>query len=207
MPPKVKFTKEELVETALEIVREKGIDGVTAREIAARKGASTQPVFSCFSSMDEVKREVRTRSEMIYENYVLGGLREKVPFFGFGMAYIRFAKEEPELYRLLFFGNSERGDVGATETMRRASATLVPMLEKIYNIMERQAERLYRDMWLVVHGLASLIVAGCCPYSDAEIGKILTGFSISVCKAIKEIPGFTDGTFDRDEVFKKLVKE
>ncbi len=207
MPPKVKFTREELIETAFEIARGKGIDGVTAREIAARKGASTQPVFSCFATMDEVKREVRARAEKLYESYVLGGLRERVPFFGFGMAYIRFAKDEPQLYRLLFFGSPERGDIGATETMRSVSAILVPMLEKIYRIAEPQAERLYRDMWLVVHGLASLIVAGCCPYSDEEIGKILTGFSISVCKAIKEIPGFTEGTFDRDEVFTALVAE
>ena len=44
-----------------------------------------------------------------------------------------------------------------------------------------------------------------CPYSDAEIGQILTGFSISICKAIKEIPGFTAGTFDRDAIFRSLT--
>lgn len=68
------------------------------------------------------------------------GLKAPVPFYGFGMQYIRFAKEEPQLYRL------------------------------------------YRR-------------------------QILTGFSVSLCKAIKEIPGFTEGTFDRDVVFRSLVEK
>lgn len=59
----------------------------------------------------------------------------------------------------------------------------------------------------MVHSLATLIVTGGCPYSDAEIEQILTGFSVSICKAIKEIPGFTAGTFDRDRVFGALLEK
>ena len=204
MPPRARITREEIVEAAVSIVREKGLDGVTAREIAARKGTSTQPIFWYFGSMDEVKQAVRTEAEKLYGQSVLGGLKERVPFFGFGMAYIRFAKEQPELYKLLFFGT---GGIGTTETMKRVDETVLPSLVKNYNVTEAQAELLYRDMWLVVHGLATLIVTGNCPYSDAEIGKILTGFSVAICKAIKEIPGYTEGEFDRDEIFGRLAKE
>lgn len=62
-------------------------------------------------------------------------------------------------------------------------------------------------MWLVVHSLATLIVTGECTYSEDEIGRILTGFSVSICKAIKEIPGFTSDDFDRDRVFGEIVAE
>ena len=55
------------------------------------------------------------------------------------------------------------------------------------------------------HSLATLIVTGGCPYSDREIAQILQGFSVSICKAIKEIPGFTAGTFERDAVFRSLT--
>ena len=61
-------------------------------------------------------------------------------------------------------------------------------------------------MWLVVHSLATLIVTGDCPYSEQEMGQILTGFSVSICMAIKEIPGFAENKFDRDAVFQKLVE-
>ena len=62
-----------------------------------------------------------------------------------------------------------------------------------------------RNLWFVVHSLSTLIVTGDCPYSDREIGQILTGFSVSICKSIKEIPGFADGSFDRDAVFRCLI--
>ena len=48
-------------------------------------------------------------------------------------------------------------------------------------------------------------MTGDCPYSDQEIGQVLTGVSISICKSIKEIAGFAAGTFDRDAAFRALV--
>ena len=60
-------------------------------------------------------------------------------------------------------------------------------------------------MWLAAHSISTLIVTGCCHYSDREIGQILTGFSVGICKAIKEIPGFASGSYDRDAVFHALV--
>ena len=102
MAPKNKFTREEMVAAAVRVVRAKGIDKLTAQALAAELGTSTQPVFTCFSTMDTVKAEVRTAAEALYHAYSSKGLQEDVPFFGFGLQYIRFAKEEPELYRLLF---------------------------------------------------------------------------------------------------------
>ena len=80
-------------------------------------------------------------------------------------------------------------------------------LKETYHMETATADRYFRDMWFVVHGLATLIVTDECPYTEQEIGGILTGFSVSLCKAIKEIPGFEDGTFDRDAVFAELVKK
>ena len=76
----------------------------------------------------------------------------------------------------------------------------------IYN-SEQEADRYFRDLWLVVHSLSTLIVTGECPYSDREIGQILTGFSVSIFKAIKEIPGFVEGDFDRDATFRDLIQK
>ena len=55
MPPKAKFTKDEILNTALNITREQGIDAVTARELGARLGSSPRPIFTIFKSMEEVK--------------------------------------------------------------------------------------------------------------------------------------------------------
>lgn len=207
MAPKNKFTKEEMVEAALRVVRAKGIGGLTAKTLAEELGTSTQPVFTAFKSMDGVKQEVYAAAVRVYDGYTNAGLQEKIPFLGVGMQYIRFAREEPELYRLLFLTKPTEKEYSAMKTMRHLQELVRPTLTAIYHISAEEAGLYFRDLWLVVHSLSTLIVTGDCPYSDLEIGQILTGFSISICKSIKEIPGFAAGTFDRDAAFRALVSE
>ena len=205
MAPKNKFTREEMVEASLRVVRTKGIDGLTAKTLADALGTSTQPVFTAFGSMDALKREVYAAALRLYDGYVNAGLQEKIPFFGVGMQYIRFAREEPELYRLLFLAQTQ--ECSAMKSMEHLRELVRPTLVNIYHITAEEADVYFRDLWFVVHSLATLIVTGDCPYSDREIGQILTGVSVSICKAIKEIPGFAAGSFDRDAVFRALVSK
>lgn len=206
MAPRNKFTREEMVDAAVRVVRAKGIDALTAKALATELGVSTQPVFTCFHTIEEAKNEVRQAAEKLYDSYVTKGLQMPIPFYGVGMQYIRFAKEEPELYRLLFL--SVRDDKGSVMHALKHSQNLVrSSLQSIYQIDAQTADRYFRDMWLVVHSMATLIVTGECPYSEEEIGEILTGFSVSVYKAIKEIPGFVENNYDKDAVFKGLLEK
>ena len=206
MAPKNKFTKEEMVEAAMRVVRARGIDGLTAKTLADELGTSTQPVFTAFGSMDTVRQEIYAAAVRVYDDYTDAGLKEKIPFFGVGMQYIRFAREEPELYRLLFLTQTQRQECRAMKSMQHLQEFVRPTLVHIYHITPEEADLYFRDLWFVVHSLSTLIVTGDCPYSDREIGQILTGFSISICKSIKEIPGFAAGTFDRDAAFRALIK-
>ena len=205
MAPKNKFTKEAMADAALRVVRTRGIDGLTAKTMADELGTSTQPIFTAFGSMDGVKRAVCAAAMRVYERYADAGLREKTPFFGVGMQYIRFAREEPELYRLLFLTRAQGQGWSAMQSMKHLQALVRPTLMEIYQITELEADLYFRDLWFVVHSLSTLIVTGDCPYSDQEIGQVLTGVSISICKSIKEITGFAAGTFDRDTAFRALV--
>ena len=126
-----------------------------------------------------------------------------MPFLGVGRQYIRFAREEPELYRLLFLTRSK--EYSAMASMRHLQEHVRPTLMRIYRITAEEADFYFRDMWLVVHSLATLIVTNDCPYSDEELARLLTGFSVSIYKAIREIPGFAAGAFDRDAVFRALA--
>jgi len=205
MAPRNKFSREEIVKAALEVVRENGADALTAKAIALRLGVSTRPVFTCFGTMEEVRGDVTALAFRHFEEYTEKGLHESVPFFGFGMQYIRFAREEPELYRLLFLRPPVGGRCGIGEVMNRISEIVTPSLVRIYRITEAQAQHYFRDLWLVVHSIATLIVSEECPYTERQIGQILTDFSVAVCCAIKKIPGFCEGSYDRDEVFRRLV--
>ena len=203
MAPKNKFTREEIVEATLRIVRVKGIDGLTAKAMADELGTSTGLIFNCFDSMEEVKQAVYAAAVRVYDNYIKAGLKEKIPFLGVGKSYIRFAREEPELYWLLFL--TQAPEYSAIKSMQHLQLLVRPTLMNIYNITAEEADIYFRDLWFVVHSLSTLIVTGDCPYSDQEIGQILTSFSVSICKSIKEIPGFAAGAFDRDAAFRALV--
>ena len=205
MAPKNKFTKEEMVAAELRVVRAKGADGLTAKTIADELGTSTQPMFTAFGSMGGIRQAVYAAAVRVYDDYTKIGLQEKIPFLSVGMQYIRFAREEPELYRFLFLTPAQGQESGTMRSMQHLQTLVRPTLMHIYRMTEEEADLYFRNLWFVVHSLSTLIVTGDCPYSDREIGQILTGFSVSICKSIKEIPGFADGSFDRDAVFRGLI--
>ena len=204
MAPKNKFTREEMVQAAMREVRARGLDGLTAKTIADELGTSTRPIFTGFGSMEEVRQEVYAAAVRVYDGYTNAGLQEPIPFLGVGKNYIRFAREEPELYRFLFLTRAQDPQYSAMQSMQHLQTLVRPTLMRIYRISAGEADLYFRDLWLVVHSLSTLIVTGDCPYSDGEIGRILTGFSLSLCRSIKEIPGFAAGAFDRDALFRTL---
>ncbi|MCP4704527.1 MAG: TetR/AcrR family transcriptional regulator, partial [candidate division Zixibacteria bacterium] len=58
MPPKVKYTKNDVIEAAFVITEKKGLNNLTARSIANQLGSSTAPVYMHFESMDELTLEI-----------------------------------------------------------------------------------------------------------------------------------------------------
>ena len=207
MAPRNKFSRDEMIEKAVQVVRKQGIGALTAKSLANELGVSTQPVFTCFHTIEEVRREVVNAAKLLYDDYVKEGLCNDIPFLGFGMHYIRFAKEEPELYRLLFLSTDQSEGNSAFGEMNASLELVTDSMQETYHIDAKTAERYFRDMWLVAHSLATLIVTGSCPYTDQEIGRILTGFSIGHCMAIKEIPGFVEDNYDKDAIFRELIKK
>ena len=123
MPPKVKFQKAEIAQAALRVARAKGIEAVTAREVAVELGVSTRPIFTYYETMDQLRRDVFALAKVQYQAYIERGLTEPIPFQGAGRAYIRFAKEEPELYKLLFLtrsGGAPHAPLRAARCLSRA---------------------------------------------------------------------------------------
>lgn len=207
MPPSVKFTKEEIVNAALQVVREKGTAALTTRQIAAVLGVSTRPIFTYFQNIQQVQEAVRQAAQALYHSYIKKGLEQVHPFIGLGEQYIRFATQEPELYRLLFLPLAPGSENKAMEEMERTQNLVLEFLQQIYQLDEAAAKRFFRDVWLVAHSLAALIVTNCCPYSPEEIRQILTSVSLSVCKACKEIPEFVTNHLDRDTLFRSIIEK
>lgn len=184
MPPKAKFTKEEIIAAALKITREQGIGAVTARELGARLGSSARPVFTVFSSMEEVAEEVVRAAKVCYKKYIDRGLAEEVPFKGVGMQYIRFAKEETELFKLLFMTGKENMPE-SFEVMPAVDDNYKRILKSVresYHLTEERAERIYRHLWIYTHGIAVLFASGVCSFSEDEIDDLISEIFLGLMK-------------------------
>ena len=206
MPPRVKFTKEEIVEAALRVTREGGIDSLTARSLAAELGASTRPMFTYFETVDELKHEVHEAAKGIYKTYIERGLAEPVPFLGVGQNTIRFAREEPALFRLLFLQKPDGADGGAAEALAFSQDLVRDSIMGIYKMDAYEADCYYRNLWLIAFSFCAMIAAGECPYTDEQMSAMFTEVSLAVCKAYKDIPGLPRGDYDRDAIFRELTK-
>ena len=172
MPPKVKIIKEDIVKTAIELVRKDGEGGINARAIAATLNCSTQPIFSNFSTMEELQRAT---VEAAYEIY-LGFLKKEAEsgryprYKSFGMAYIRFAKEEKELFKLLFM--CDRKGAAFTPTLDFDAST--EMLMKANGITREKAELMHLEMWSFVHGIGTMLATSFLSLDWELIGDMLT---------------------------------
>ena len=155
MPPRVKITKEDIIKTALELVRGGGEGAINARSIAGALGSSTQPIFSNFSSMEELEKEVGLSAYNLYLTFIEKELAkgEYPPYKSYGMAYIRFAREEKELFKLLFMCD-RRGKEKVTTPDYTES---VEMIMKTTGIAREKADLMHLEMWTFVHGIGTML--------------------------------------------------
>ena len=136
MPPRIKFSKDEITAAALEIARRNGIDAVTARDVEAELGVSSRPIFTWFDSMEQLKESVCEAAIDIWKNYLQQGLASPRPFLGTGKQYIRFAREEPNLYKLLFLSAPIGKTNGAIEAIKMTMESAKASIMKNYNLIK-----------------------------------------------------------------------
>jgi len=172
MPPKVRVQKEEIVQAALEIVREKGVGNLNARTIAAALNCSTQPVFSNFSTMEELQEAVMQAAYERYfeclQNTVKSGKYAR--YKAFGMGYIRFAKEEKQLFKLLFMCDREGRELVSTPDWEAS----VDMIMEANGVDRDRAEMMHMEMWVCVHGIATMLATSFLELNEELASKMLT---------------------------------
>lgn len=174
MPPKVKITNEDIIEAALSIVREAGIGGINAREIASKLGCSIQPIFRNFQSMENLKTVLYERAEKIHNGYMEKGLvSHRIPFLGMGLAYIYFARNEKNLYRFLFMSDEIKGKGFLDMIKDEDNQQIVEMVSRMTGLDNDKSAELFMDVWLMVQGIASLVATNDLLISEEQIEKIL----------------------------------
>ena len=171
MPPTIRFSREAVLNAACQLIRRDGVEALNARAVARELGGSTQPIFRLFSGMDELKQAV---IELALNTWK-GCLRERLqhsafPYLSIGIAYLLFARDEPELFKLLFM-RDRVSDGSCTDYDVNFG---IPMIEDSVKVDVETARKLYDGSWLYCHGLAVSIATKYIPcISECQMRQLL----------------------------------
>ena len=173
MPPKVKITKDDITNASIEIIRKSGAGALNARSISAVLGSSTQPIFSNFSSMQELYDAALVRAHKIYQEHVdREALAGKYPEYkAMGMAYISFAKNERELFKLLFMRDRSNEPSNNEDGLFNS---VVLDVAKNLGISNERAALFHLKIWTFVHGIATMIATNYLELDKALISQMMT---------------------------------
>ncbi len=185
MPPKNIFTKEQIIAAGLAIVRADGPEALTARSLAQALGTSTKPIFGLFANMQQVQEGVLEAANQLYIDLTAKTMQMSYepPYKASGLAYIQFAREERELFKLLFM-RDRRG-----ETIREHREEIRPLLALIQKhllIDEEAAYRFHLEMWIYVHGFATMLATDYLPWDMEFVSSSLTDIYQGLCLRYKE---------------------
>ena len=172
MPPKFKFTREEIIQAALDLTRESGIAAVTARGLGAKLGSSVKPIFSLFENMEEVQNEVLKAAEKLSQARIRETMEsgQYPPYKASGIAYICFAREEKELFKLLYMRDRSRETFDEGDSIK----PLIEEIQKQTGLSEEDAYRFHLEMWVYVHGIATMIATSYLEWDLDTVSEVLT---------------------------------
>ncbi len=187
MPPKCKFTRDEIIQAALDIARSEGIAAITARALGAKLGSSPKPIFSVFENMEEVQAEVLKSAKALYAGYVQTGLRQEMAFKGVGTQYILFAFKEPKLFQLLFMSEQSR-EIPVSGILPIIDESYDQILQSVqdgYGLDKKDSKWLYRHLWIYTHGIAALCATNMCSFTAEDISRMMTEVCAGLLKELK----------------------
>lgn len=174
MPPKAKITKNMIIDAGFEIARTQGAENINARTVAEKLGCSTQPVMYHFARIEDLKRDIYTKTDWFHTEYLMKLEHpEEGILLGIGLNYIRFAIQEPHLFRFLF-----QSGFAVENSLPEMidSKELEPVLSAMQQAMELnmdQTKEVFLTLALFAHGYASIIANNSLEYNEAVVAAHL----------------------------------
>lgn len=193
MPPKPKYSKDEIINAAYEIMEEQGIDAVVAREVGKKLGTTTGPIFTFFSGMDELKEAVYQKCIKEVLDYLKESLEYVPAFKEFGLRTIRYAYKHQNAYQLIFLKYNIEGQTSIFN--RDILKILEPMtgeISRFFDITYDQATDLIEKMAIYTHGVASLVIASGVDFPEEKINHDFSIMCLSLVAGCK----IKNGDFD-----------
>lgn len=174
MPPKAKITKDMIVDAAFAVARESGAENINARTVANRLHCSTQPIMYHFATIEDLKKAAYAKSDWYHTEYLMDMKQSQEDvLLGIGLNYIRFAIEEPHLFRFLF----QSGYAVESSLLEMIdSEELAPVLsamQKVMGMHMEQTKEVFLTIALFAHGYASIIANNSLEYDEEVVASHL----------------------------------
>lgn len=186
MPAKKQITKDAILDAAMDIFRECGMDAINARELARRLSCSTQPIYLSFSGMDELKHALSGQIFSYYEAYLARETErgEYPPYKAHGMAYIDFARHEPEMFRFLFM--RARTDEQQRNERPQSYTSVIESVAAKNGWSYEKAELFHVEMWFFVHGIATMLATSYLEPDRNTVSDVMTDVFVGLQKRYAE---------------------
>ncbi|MCL4300112.1 MAG: TetR/AcrR family transcriptional regulator [Anaerolineae bacterium] len=159
-------TKATILQAAQEIITEKGLDGLSLRELARRIDYSPSGLYEYFNSKDEIVAAIRAEGLELMRDYlkrVPADLSPAERLVQMGLAYLEFAQDHPEHFRLIFShltasrnSFNDKLDEGSPYHLLLQAVRAVIEAEELTLGEEYSLQEIAYSFWSLVHGMAML---------------------------------------------------
>ena len=174
MTEKEKVSKEINEDAAIKSAREAGVENINARTVSERLHCSIQPVMYHFATIEELKRTVYAKADQYHSDYLMRIKKpQKGAALGIGMNYIRFAIEEPHLFRILFQSDYYNGSTLLELIDAEELPPVLSAMQGALGIGMAQTKQVFLTVFLFAHGYASIIANNSMKYDEAGIDSQL----------------------------------
>ena len=156
MPAVKKVSKDDIIDAAIDVLRDDGFSAINARSVAKKLGCSTQPIYFSFKNMEELKSALTERAIGLHAQHVRDSLKAHAGndsrYSSYGMVFVKFAAEEKQLFRWLYLEGRQLGSYQNDVLLPEVIAVIMDE----FGYSEEIARRFHQDMIYFSYGLAIL---------------------------------------------------
>lgn len=187
MAPIIKITKEMILEAGYELVITSGIESVNSRSIAKMLGCSTQPIFSQFPSMEELKQNIHNLASHKFEQDVLYNSEPDNFMRSSYLKVTNLAKNQKNIFKLIYLSEYCRGEKFLNTRMNFESNKKIWQEIKLkHQVNDNECSDILERISLIVQGIATVMATSSIQYEDEQIIAIVENTLEDIVMGIKE---------------------
>ena len=187
MPPKTRITKDMIIDAAIEVVRKNGFENINARTVSGQLQCSTQPVMYHFTTIESLKQAAYAKTDQLHSEYLMNIQADQHPVLGIGLNYIRFAVDEPQLFRFLFQSGYAKGSSLLEMIDSEELSPVLGAMQDESGLSMEKTGRVFLTVAMFAHGYASIIANNGLEYDEKLIAAHLeSAWNGALLEAAKE---------------------